>query len=132
MSVSSLERNAKLRPGTVTNIIHKRLTNPKIEILVQIAEVLDCSLYDLINIKQKQSFIRKMHESSLPYSWDANLYLSAVTLAEKYFTKYGLKTSLGPSLEIIFEIYIYSVKNNQSQIDDNFADWIIEKYSKTL
>ena len=112
MTITALDRTAKLKPGTSANIIHKRLTNPKIETLVQIAEALDCSLYDLIDLKKKQNFVKELHKNTLPYPWDMNLYVSASTVAQKYFTKYNFHPSLGQCLEIILEIYIYSIKNN--------------------
>jgi hypothetical protein len=131
MTITALDRTAKLKPGTVANIIHKRLTNPKIETLIQISEALDCDLYDLIDLKRKQHFVKELHKNTLPYEWNIDLYISSTTAAQKYFTKYNFHPPLAPCLEIILEIYFYSIKNNQSQTDDNFADWIVEKYSRT-
>lgn len=52
---SEIAQKTGLSRATVSNILNKKQANPKIESLIKIANVLDCSVEDLIKKEPKEN-----------------------------------------------------------------------------
>jgi transcriptional regulator with XRE-family HTH domain len=65
LSISVLERKAGLSIHTIRNILKGRIKNPRAEVLSSVAEVLECSLLDLITPSSfPTSFEQKNNKTS--------------------------------------------------------------------
>lgn len=131
ISFTKLEKEAGISLGIIKNMISKNSKNPTIETLTRISNVLECSLYDLLINDGSTRF--KPKDFSIPLSkeeWKGDLYLDVTKICKDLFAKNNLKLDFKAAMEIIIEVYLYSIQKNNSQIDLKFTEWTIEKMSK--
>ncbi len=129
MSVSELERRAGLKQSTIQNILHDRSKNPSIETIRLIAQELNCSIEDLIGEFDSLSSNIATTEPMIPgegNDWNAILFIKSVESIQRVLDKKNVKLPKKQVLTCVEEVYNYSMGISE-EIDQRFAEWIIEK-----
>lgn len=120
LSAHALEKLAGLRSSAVHNILQGRSKNPTLQTLQAISSALDCSMQELVDNAEnpaKQSDIE----------WDFALYEKAVQLTYRLFQEHNINLNKQKTLAYIDEIYNYSLSANIDDIDQRFAEWLLNK-----
>lgn len=123
LRTSDLERLAGLKISSVRNILLGKTKHPKAETLQAIAEVLGCSVPDLLGkdpSSQKDTF-------SSPNLEHPQLLLESLRSFLSLFEQEGGTFSLDQAWHIIKEAYLYSSQNGTKKIDDRFIKWLFSK-----
>ncbi len=136
LSPHELERKAGLKESAVRNILSGRSSNPGIESLTAIADMLDCSIDDLVGRTEARKLKSEQNSSHTKpkeiVTWNADLYQSCVKAVEDYLASKNLASNLNPSGEqILFfvkEVYLYTQKGQANKPDQKFIEWLIDNY----
>lgn len=130
ISTKALERQAGLKESSVKNILSGRSNNPGIEVVIAIAEALDCSVDELIGRSTSRSSnvnnIVEDHKTKTSLTWNAELYQDCVREVEKYLQSQNFNPSNEQILYFIKEAYTYSTQADNNQADLRFIKWIID------
>ncbi len=134
LSPAALEKKAGLKRGVIGNILRGSSKNPTSETLVAIADILGCSLDDLLNrspVKQREDSLFSLEKEmgvQLPKTpWDADLYSKTVSAVILSLQTKNLSLSAEQAMILIKEVYQYSLSKNQHEVDKNFAEWLASK-----
>ncbi len=130
LSIAALEREAGLKINAVRNILSGQSKKPSAETLQAIANVLDCSVKDLLekeisNISDLPYSIRHLEVAT--HEWDAELFNQTIETIQEIFEKKSYIPSVEEALFFIKEIYIYALEKNSKTLDPKFAEWFIER-----
>lgn len=133
LSVHALEKKAGLKQSAVQNIIYGKSKKPSLHIIQAIAQVLNCTVTELLEEKDnsylgEESIEKERATSNFP--WLADLFVEALNMIHMLSKKKSLFLSKEQLLSCTEEVYEYSLKNNKSAPDICFADWLIEKSAK--
>ncbi len=141
LTAYALEKRAGLKPSAVNNIIYGKSKNPSIEILKAIAKALNCSVSDLIGERvtnftqsiEHETAIRRVntiHVTNLESFSNNELYTNCLHTVAKLLHKKKIFIGKEEIISCIDEIYLYSTKKNfKNQVDQHFAEWILDKYA---
>ena len=141
ISAHALEKRAGLKTSSVQNIIYGRSKNPSISLISSIAKVLGCGIEDLIDDQSASSHLPagdKPSSSSKSYktflqktlSWDQTLYLKCFKLFYDLVEQRNIILQKGMILDLVDEIYNYSLGNSIQEPDQYFAKWLIDKHNQ--
>lgn len=125
LSVRSLELKAGLGIGTVQKIISGERTRPGASTLSAISQVLGCSVNELLNGDNSDSFSSISSKKQSP--WNPDIYHKSQTVVDEYLVKHALNLSAEKVLEIIWEVYKYSLTKSPPSIDPSFVDWLFTR-----
>lgn len=137
-SVHALEKKAGLKPSAIQNIIYGRSKNPSITLIQAISQALDCNIEDLVDA---ETFNHQQLQNSLPTksskqestdlsktrAWNQDLYLRCFNTVHSILNDFNIIVDKNKILDIVDEIYNYSLGNNQKEPDIYFANWLIER-----
>lgn len=136
LSAYAIEKRANLKPSAVQNIIYGRSKNPSISLIKSIAEILDCSIGDLIDEEGSNSeSVRSSHKprtnretsDDISEGWDQELYFACTKCVHNILDQQKITLSKERILKIIDEVYRYSSGHKQRKPDEYFAEWLIHK-----
>lgn len=132
ISVHALEKKAGLKPSAIHNILYGRSKKPSINVIHSIAVALDCSVSEILgDSPQPYKDFSKSEENDL--EWDPELYLKSFRTVLGLAKDTKIKMMKSSFLEVVEEIYNYSLKyENKKDIDEKFSEWIFEKTIKTI
>lgn len=130
LSAHALEKLAGLKLSAVQNIIYGRSKNPSMNILLPIAQALDCTVSELLEEDvpvggHKNISLAHTPTSNLP--WNPDLYLATFQIMNTLAKNKNLALSREKMASGVEEAYAYSLKNKKSRPDRHFAAWLIEK-----
>lgn len=132
ISTRQLEQNAGLKRGAIQNILEGKSNNPKIEILVAIAEAVGCTIDQLIGKSESNSVSAKNYKTedhkAQNLNWNSELYQNCVMEVENYLKAKNLSPSNEQILLFIKEAYTYSIQGNDNKADSKFIKWFIDNY----
>lgn len=134
ISVRELERKAGLKVSSVQNILSGRSSNPKIETIIAISKILNCSIDDLMRAERLQILTNKSEENNneANVTWNYELYQECAEGVENYIKNKKLKPSTAPNSELtlflIKEAYIYSAEGGKNKADLQFIKWIVDSH----
>lgn len=122
-SVSAFEAEAGFRSCAVRNILTGRSKSPSFTLIYKIAQELDCSVEDLIKDPQKKE---EKSNASKVWSLDVleGVYASVFRELNKYTSKIDKKTFI----DIIGEVYNYTLKLPDCKISEEFTSWLVERF----
>lgn len=130
LSVQGLEKKAGLNVHAVRNILKNRIKNPRAETLQAIAEALGCTILDLMNISPSasESYLKseKQKDASLSNIINNDLIKSCGIVVCDILIKNNYSVTVGEYIDILRDVYTYSLKNSSKDADETFAEWIIE------
>ncbi len=127
LTASDLEKKAGVSGSSIRNIISGRATNPTIETLIAIANVLGCSVNDLILEQNSYSNKKPDSQETKHFDWVAPLLLDIINFSESCFKSKTYNPSFEDGIYLIKEIYKYSIGKNHTELDKKFAEWLIDK-----
>lgn len=134
LSVHALEKQANLKRGAIQNIIYGRSRNPGIEILRTVAQVLNCSVSELIgedNTVAKSSSVTPLPAQPLdspPVSWNSELYLKCYKKVEELLEKKNHPLPTHQLLKYVEEVYLYSISQQKNVPEEHFVNWLINRF----
>lgn len=124
-SVRDFERKAGFQSQAIHNILSDKSKNPKLETILKIADLLDCSLDEIF--ERNVNRYTTLNLTSI----DLNLVTNACNTILDFFKTQNLsKVPLGDFVRYIYEICEYSNKNNSGTFDKNFAEWFLKNTIK--
>lgn len=131
LNIQSLEKKAGLKISAVRNILNGTSKKPNVFTLYSIAEALDCSILDLLgsNVGVSGDVAYESPNASRP--WVGSLFYEIVSIVGKAQEERKCALSSDKALSMIQEIYYYSLSKNESKIDENFCQWVIDKNMTT-
>lgn len=130
LTVSQLERKAGINSHGALNILRGSSKRPSAEVLNAIANVLGCSISDLLSdhglfqVTDSEKTRAELLES--PYE-SSDLYqevLSAVNAKIKHEKR---SLTLQQTLTCVEEVYFHALQRNEKTFDPTFLDWFMEK-----
>jgi hypothetical protein len=117
LSVLGLEKKSGLKLHAIQNILTGRSKKPS-------AEVLGCTVEELFgeeNEEGQSGFVKEtdiLHPETFK---DACLYVF------DFYKKHKTPFTNKDFVEIVMQIYLYSIQNEHKTLDDRFAQWFLEK-----
>ena len=128
LSIVELERRAGLKGG-VRNILSGLSKKPSAETLQAIADVLDCSVRDLLGT---DSSARETPQSEFPTPrrketpWNKKLFIEVVEWVDAEFIRNQISPTTEQAVAILRKIYNFCVEKNEGRFDPRFAEWAFE------
>lgn len=129
LNIHSLEKKAGLKRSAARNIMQGFSKKPSADILKAIADVLECSLDDLVgptnaNISNlaKTTFLPKTS-----HSWNEKLYINVIKTISKILNDRKIEWSFEQIIALANESYKYSKSKKQDKIDQDFINWLVSR-----
>lgn len=122
LRTSDLEKLAGLKMSAVRNILLGKTKHPKAETLQAIADVLGCTIADLLGKE-----IPKEQTHSSPQIEHPQLFLDAAKSLVFLLEKEECSLTLDQACLIVKETYAYSTQNESKTIDQQFAKWLFSR-----
>lgn len=116
LNYSSFCKESSIAPAAIHNIMKSKNPNPTIETVLEIANIMNCSLNDLFDIDYPDSTTTKITNSTLLKS-----VCTSVCSSDEIN---GMK--LKDFYQAVNHIYNYCVENNLKRADNNFTNWYIK------
>ena len=137
-SVHAVEKRAGLKPSAIQNIIYGRSKNPSITLIQAIAQALDCNIEDLVDgrdfdhshvLNDTSPTLPKVSRASQKETkvWDQTLYMKCFNIVNSIINQHKINMDKNKILDIVDEIYNYSLGNNLEEPDVYFSNWLIER-----
>lgn len=127
ISVRILEKEAGLKSHAVQNILRGNSKKPSAEILQAVADVLRCTVKDLLN---KQEIFQEDETSELTQGLINNTYDHPALLLEtvQWINEREAhnKLTVKQALTCVEEIYLHSLRRDPTKVDQAFAEWFFE------
>lgn len=129
LSLTTLEKEAGLRPHAVQNILRGKSKKPSAEILQAVADVLGCNVRDILYPQdpypEEELSSSKKEFLNHPYA-HPELFVETVK-----FVNHALKTKENPLtneqfIKCVEEIYIQSLQKDPTMVDEEFGEWWID------
>lgn len=124
LSVLGLEKKSGLKLHAIQNILTGRSKKPSAEVVLTISKVLGCTVEELFgeeNEEGQSGFVKEtdiLHPETFK---DACLYVF------DFYKKHKTPFTNKDFVEIVMQIYLYSIQNEHKTLDDRFAQWFLEK-----
>lgn len=126
-NVRKLEKVAGLRTGAIHNILFKKSQNPTVETLLKISAALECSMHDLVIEDGDETPNTQVPE----LVWDINIYLKCIAYITNRAKNRRISLTKEKLLSLTDELHLYAIKANAIDVDQTFADWILDRVSPT-
>ncbi|MBA3814582.1 MAG: helix-turn-helix transcriptional regulator [Alphaproteobacteria bacterium] len=126
LSVSALERNAGLKINVARNILRGQSKRPTAETLQAIANVMECTVQDLLGVK-KESFTSKQPDDGSSLLEDPEIFFESVQSTLKVISGNQYKLTVKQTTMIIEEVYAYSMKKSPPHVEMDFVEWFIKR-----
>lgn len=124
MNVTVLEREAGLNTHAALNILRGKSKEPSAKILHAIANVLGCTIPELLDDKEifQPSEATNVDLLNAPYD-NPELLQEVITVVNDKIKNEKLKLTRQQVLTCVEEIYIHSLQRNRKTIDSEFTAW---------
>jgi len=129
LSVAALEREAGLKPQAVQNILRGKSKKPSAESVQAIADVLSCTVRDLIEDKGFFEEVMGSEESSSLVNdqyLHPKLWLKTVEAVNQKIAQTDVKLTTHQTLICVEEVFLHSLQKDSEEVDDAFVDWFID------
>lgn len=131
LSIAALEREAGLKINAVRNILSGQSRKPSAETLQAIANVLECSVRDLLD-KEMARVVLAPHitknSDDVIHEWLPNLFDACVFAIQKVFDEKKYTPSAEEMFFLVKEVYFYALDKNEKQVDHKFTEWFIDRH----
>lgn len=131
LSIAALERKAGLKTNVARNILRGQSKKPTAVTLQAIAEVMDCSVQDLLGVRKefhKTESGTKFDDS--PIVENPKLLRETLECILKVGKDNNYQLSIHQTALILEEVYSYTLKKNPPHIDMDFVTWYLKKVSR--
>lgn len=131
LSTYKLSKASGVSESSIKNIIYGKSKSPRYEMMVQLAEHLNCKIYELLSDDDPriQSLINQDKSSEEDdNNWNGDLHILALQTVLK-LDHDNNKLSMENASKCANAIYEYAISNNETEIDLKFAKYIYSQYS---
>lgn len=129
LTLTALEKEAGLKPSAVQNILRGRSKRPSADILQAVADVLGCSVKELLT-QQETSYEEDLAQSNtklLSHEYEhPELFLEIVNFVNNALKNKENKLTIEQFMSCIQEIYLHSLQKAPKHMDEEFAEWWID------
>ena len=129
LTVHALERKAGLNRSAVRNILQGFSKKPSANVLMTIAEALDCTIEDLVGQGNDElsGRIKTVVKTRNTHAWNDKLYIDAVKAVTKFAGEKDSQLKSDRIISLINETYKYSLDKGSDTLDQDFTKWLISK-----
>ncbi len=121
-SISALEREAGLKQSAIKNILQGKSKSPSINILLAIAEQLNCSVEELMHGYPP---VDSNSEEKQERNFNVTLYKKTVDFVKELLGDSLDNVSKDKFTSIVNEVYDYSCEYSNEELDKNFGKWFL-------
>ncbi|MBP6951577.1 MAG: helix-turn-helix transcriptional regulator [Alphaproteobacteria bacterium] len=129
LTLTALEKEAGLKPSAVQNILRGRSKRPSADILQAVADVLGCSVKELLT-QQETSYEEDLAQSNtklLSREYEhPELFSEIVNFVNNALKNKENKLTIEQFMSCIQEIYLHSLQKDPNHMDEEFAEWWID------
>ena len=119
----ALEKQLGLKFSAIYNILQGKSKKPSADLILSIAQGLGCSVEDLLQNPGESP----LPPSKKPKKWIPSLYIDAFKKVEALLEQKKVETSKEVCLNLVEEVYLYSLQGKLSSADEQFANWLIHR-----
>lgn len=132
LSHAQLARALNIPTSTLSKLLNAPNLAPRIDTLLSIARYFNISIEQLIGEKPLDSseFKEILPQPKRKSEWQPELYLECAHMTCELITKKKYKVSAEHVLEMIKEIYFYSLHQKNGKLDNAFVEWFISRSLK--
>lgn len=129
LTVHALERKAGLNRSAVRNILQGFSKKPSANVLMTIAEALDCTIEDLVGQGNDElsGRIKTVAKTRNTHAWNDKLYIDAVKAVTKFASEKDSQLKSDRIISLINETYKYSLDKGSDTLDQDFTKWLVGK-----
>lgn len=120
----ALARLLSIPPTTLYQLLNTDTPNPSVKTLLPIAKHFKISIEQLIGEEPINTTLNNSFDSQ---PWQPELFNKALNTVNQALEENKRRINTKTAINIIRELYFYSLSNNLQDIDANFANWIINK-----
>lgn len=132
MELADFCRKINVGYSTVYSMMNGVNNSPRVFTLLPIAQFFDISLEQLIGVeelnKERKTKSVQIETNKKNTVWDSKLFNQSAGLASKVLTKRDGKIGIDQYLEIVKEVYMYTVTKKLSKPDANFTEWFCKHH----
>jgi DNA-binding Xre family transcriptional regulator len=123
LKITTVERQAQLKPGSINNILQGRSRHPRQTTLEALSRVLECDISDLV----AENGYSSLRYEGVRHPWDASLAVDCVQVLDDLCRHMGLEPSMEKMFILARELYKYCWQENSSPLkaDPRFAKWLL-------
>ncbi len=129
LSLTTLEKEAGVRPHAVQNILRGKSKKPSAELLQAVADVLGCNVKDLLRPKESydEEELSSSRKEFLSHAYDnPDLFVETVQFVNAALREKENSLTIEQFMRCVEEIYIQSLQKDPNQVDEDFAEWWID------
>jgi len=127
MELSDFCRKVNIGYSTVYSMMNGVNVSPRVLTLLPIAKFFDISLEQLMGVeelnKERKTKSIKIEPNKKNTVWESKLFTQCTSLVNKVLAKRDGKIGVDQYLEIVKEVYIYTVTKKLTKPDANFVEW---------
>lgn len=130
LSIYALEKKAGLKRSAARNILQGFSKKPSAEALKAIANVLECTVDDLVGSNESysaSSVVKVTIPSKGSHKWNEKLCMDVMKLISKNLKDKKLDLKFEQIMALISEAYKYSIAKSSDKADQDFVTWLINK-----
>ena len=130
LTVNALEKMAGLKRSAARNILDGYSKKPSAETLKAIADVLGCSVEDLMvpeDARLASMPAQSNVASKITHSWNEKLYVDSIKAISKKLADKKLDLKFEQVTQLAGEVYKYSLAKKTEKIDQDFINWLVNK-----
>ncbi|MBA3814344.1 MAG: helix-turn-helix transcriptional regulator [Alphaproteobacteria bacterium] len=127
--MTTLEKEAGVRPHAVQNILRGKSKKPSAELLQAVADVLGCNVKDLLRPKESydEEELSSSRKEFLSHAYDnPDLFVETVQFVNAALREKENSLTIEQFMRCVEEIYIQSLQKDPNQVDEDFAEWWID------
>lgn len=131
LSIPELESQAGLKTHAVRNILRGKSKNPSAVNLQAIADVLGCSVKDLLETPEvleegpQTASLEKVLQATYSKYDKKHLLPEVVKTVETLVQKQKKDLTIEQFLTSVKEIYLHSLQKDPTKVDIDFAEWFM-------
>lgn len=119
VSIAELQKKTGISRSSINNILLETSQNPGTNTLQTIAKALNITIEEILN--NNQNLYQALNKE------DFEIFLRICSSTIELIDNKNSKVSFSQFMQILREVYQYSLRQSPPNIDKNFIDWIIDK-----
>jgi len=131
LKIGSLERMANMGNGALRQVFYGNSKNPGLLFVKKIADILDCSIDELVADGTKDAEIStkslvNIRKQDLPIH--SSLLTEICRISSKYIIDNSYKATLDEFFDLVKDVYIFSINKGYSKANSELIAWTFDKH----